>query len=77
MVKLGDRVKDSITGFAGIAIARCEYLNGCVRVSIQPVKLKDGKPIDELWVDESQLVGYKKCKPREGGANPIKLSNPI
>lgn len=30
-VNLGDRVKDQVTGFEGIAIARTEWLFGCPR----------------------------------------------
>jgi len=55
MVGLGDRVKDSITGATGIAVARCEWLHGCIRVSVQPEELKDGKPQDLYTVDEPQL----------------------
>jgi hypothetical protein len=36
-------VKDTITGYSGIVVARHEYLNGCLRFSLQPDKLdKDG-----------------------------------
>lgn len=53
---LGDRVKDSITGFAGIVIARTEYLNGCARYQLQCETLdKDGKPQEWQSFDEMQL----------------------
>lgn len=55
-LNLGDRVKDSITGFTGIYVCRLEYLHGCVRISIQPEELdKDGKPPEDKVFDEGQV----------------------
>lgn len=59
-VGLGDRVKDRISGIKGIAIARTEWLYGCVRITIQPEKLdKDGKQHDNISVDEPQVQVIK------------------
>jgi hypothetical protein len=55
MVKLGDRVRDKISGFEGIAAARTEYLNGCVRITVEPEGLHDGKPVEAQWFDEQQV----------------------
>lgn len=54
-IKLGDKARDKITGLQGIAIARHDYLHGCTRWSIQPIELKDGKPVDYSTFDEPQL----------------------
>ena len=62
-IELGSKVKDSITGFTGIATARHEYMNGCIRYAIQADKLKDGKPIDPEVFDVQQLVVLKSKKP--------------
>ena len=35
MIQLGQKVKDKITGFTGIAVARVEYLNGCVQLLVR------------------------------------------
>lgn len=56
MVKLGNKVKDNITGFTGIATGRTEWLYGCARICIEPQELKDGKPIDSCWFDEQRVV---------------------
>ena len=42
--ELGQKVKDSITGFAGIVTGRAEYITGCHQILVQPpVKnAKDG-----------------------------------
>ena len=59
-VKLGTKVKDSVTGFVGFATARCVYLNGCVQFEITPEELKDGVPQKEYWLDEQRVELVKK-----------------
>lgn len=62
-ITLGSKVRDTITGFEGIATARAEYLNGCVRILIQPQRLdKDGKIIESEWIDQVQLEAVKAKK---------------
>jgi len=68
MAKLGDRVKDRISGFVGIAVGRSEYLYGCVRLSVASTEMKDGKPIETQWFDEDQ------CEVVEGDAVPAPAS---
>ena len=54
-IKLGQRVKDKVTGFKGIAIAKCEYLNGCVQFDIAPVVNEKGETMKNQWIDQQQL----------------------
>jgi len=54
-VELGDKVKDIVTGFTGIVVAKTQWLNGCWRISVQPQGLKDGKPIEHQAFDVEQL----------------------
>ena len=65
-VKLGDEVRDPITGYTGIAYVRCIYLQGCDRIGIQaPVIQEEGKvpEVPELfYVDEPQLVVINPVK---------------
>ena len=35
-IELGQKVQDSITGFAGLVTGRCEYITGCNQILIQP-----------------------------------------
>lgn len=65
-MKLGDKVKDSVTGFTGIVTARTTFLHGCVRCGVQSDKLKDGKPVDAVWIDEPQLSLVKAAVVKEG-----------
>jgi hypothetical protein len=59
-IELGDRVKDPITGFSGIAVAITTWLHGCDRIVIQPETLdKDGKVRDNQSFDAPQVVKIK------------------
>lgn len=61
-IKLGDVARDSVTGFQGVAIAVCEWLHGCQRITIQPQKLgKDGKPIESQTFDTPQLTLVRRA----------------
>jgi len=78
MVKLGDLVRDKISGFEGIAHSRTEWLYNCVRVGVAPTKLHEGKLVESAVFDEDQLEVIKMqvrepVKPRKvvtGGDRP-------
>jgi hypothetical protein len=59
MVNLGDEVKDTITGFKGIAIGKASYLTGCDQCAVQP-KIKDGSFVDAQWFDIGRLEVVKR-----------------
>jgi hypothetical protein len=63
MIKLGSMVRDTLTGFKGMATARTEWLYGCARIGIEPTELKDGKPIDAQWFDEQRVEVIEEKKP--------------
>ncbi len=63
MIKLGNKVRDSLTGFEGIAIGRTEWMYGCTRIGIDPVGLHDGKPIDTQWFDEQRVELVEDAEP--------------
>lgn len=55
-IRLGDRVRDRITGFQGIVVGITAYLYMCNRPIVQPEGLTpDGKQIESLSFDEPQL----------------------
>ena len=75
MIKLGDKVKDKVTGFTGVATSKVEYLNGCVQFCITPkMKSKDNKMPEGTYIDQQQLevVGKKVSvkRKRTGGSMP-------
>lgn len=53
MIKLGQKVKDYITGFEGIATSRTEYMYGCARITVEGV-IKDEKEAI-FYFDEQRL----------------------
>lgn len=55
-IELGSKVRDPITGFTGIAVARVRYLAGCARVAIQPEwKKGEQRTPDMEYFDEPLL----------------------
>lgn len=69
-VELGTKVKDKLTGFKGVATARCEYLSGCVRYEITPAQLKDGIPQEEYWLDEQRVIPIGRTTKKETSEEP-------
>lgn len=87
MIKLGSKVRDTLTGFDGIAVSRTEWLYGCARIGIEPDKLdKDGAPMKMEYFDEQRVETVKRQKPtvskessaRSGGPqrDPARRENP-
>lgn len=52
-MNLGDTVKDTVTGFVGVATGRVEYLHGTPRWLVERLD-KDGKLQCE-WFDEERI----------------------
>ena len=74
MIKLGSKVKCKISGFIGIAVARTEFINGCIQYSVAGKVKKDGNLPEEIGIDEGSLEVIKKLKSKikkkeTGGAN--------
>jgi hypothetical protein len=83
MINLGDQVEDKLTNFKGTAIARAEYLYGCVWICVVPLELQDNKPVEDVWFDEGRLEYVEGSKSqserdlmydgmkRPGGPTPV------
>lgn len=63
MITLGSIVKDTLTGFKGMATGKTQWLFGCTRIAIEPTSCKDGKPIEMQWFDEQRIQVIKEGKP--------------
>lgn len=80
---LGDKVQDRVSGLTGLVTSRAEHLFGCARYWISPQELKDGKPVEGLWLDEDSLElversvitprQYRVVKAEEVAARPAHL----
>jgi len=60
-IELGDKVKDTITGFKGIATAKTEFINGCVQYNVTGKVGKDNKLSDDsiMSIDQETLEVIK------------------
>jgi hypothetical protein len=90
-IELGDKVKDLISGFEGIAVAKTVFINGCVQFSIaQQLKKGQTLPVEgapsidsvSLRVLKKDAVGLKKKEekaeiPRGRTGGPTKFMKPM
>ena len=70
--ELGDKLRDTVSGLEGVAVARTEYMNGCTQYQVLP-KMKKGTTEMPSWhIDEEQLelvkskTKIRKKKPTGG-----------
>lgn len=52
---LGEELRDKVTGFTGLVMACTKYFTGCVHYGLASKELRDNKPLDWQWFDESLL----------------------
>lgn len=55
-VSLGSRVKDSISGFTGIATGKAQYLHASDQVLVSAETCDRGKEPASCWLDERRLT---------------------
>lgn len=73
----GDRLKDKVTGLEGIVMVIAKYATGCLHYGIQTSQMKDGEPIDWIWLDESRFELMEKravvfnIEQRPSGPSPV------
>lgn len=77
-IELGWQVRDLVTGFTGIAVARVEYLNGCVQYCVKPQAGEDGKMPEGEYIDAGQLeiVGPGVSVQRRETGGPMRDTPP-
>ncbi len=73
-IKLGDKVRCNITGLIGTAVARTEFINGCIQYEVLPRMRKDQKIPEGISIDQQSLEVIKpkpkpKIRVRNGGPN--------
>lgn len=71
---LGDEVRERITGYAGVVLARTHWLHNCNTYGVKSHELKDGKPIDAIWFDEPslELLEAKTMTPKRTTGGPTR-----
>ena len=71
-IQLGDKVRDKHSGFTGTAVARTEFINGCIQINVLPKCDKQNTIPEELSIDEGclEVISTKKKtikKTKNGG----------
>lgn len=73
-VNLGDKARDTITGFEGIVVSMTAHLNGCIHVGLEgPAKGDDAKraSLYELYdIQRVEVIEAGAYKPQDHGVNP-------
>jgi hypothetical protein len=54
--RLGEKLKDTVTGLTGIAVDRTTYLNGCVHFSLMPEAKKEKEQPRASHFDHKRLI---------------------
>jgi hypothetical protein len=58
-IVLGHQARDCVTGFTGMAVARCEWLYGKTTCAIET--LVEGKPVIQ-WFEEERVIESQNGK---------------
>ena len=54
-IKLGQKVRDKVTGFDGIVVAKINYISGCSQCGINPQVKSGEKYPDCTYIDNCRL----------------------
>lgn len=80
ILEIGDRVQDEVTKKEGIITTYTKWLYGCDRVAIHHGFDRDGKPLENLWLDYEQCILKTKQEVVKTNPNrdcPISLGDKI
>lgn len=62
-IEFGQKVRDTVSGFEGIAECISAWRFGCVRIGIRPQKLDEkGLPFEPIFFDEPQVEVIEETK---------------
>ena len=65
-IQMGDEVKDTLSGYQGIAAGFMRYLTGCDQILINPVGVdKEGKLRESHYFDVERVVVIEEQKVKE------------
>lgn len=63
--EFGEVLKDKISGFEGVVMAKCMYFTDCLHYGLCSQTLKDGIPMEWQYFDETRLIKVKGKKKLE------------
>lgn len=76
MIKLGSRVRDTITGHVGITTGRTEWTYGCTRYCVEAERLTDDGKAIEPWFDEQRLETVEEKEPEVSAESIAPIGGP-
>lgn len=62
-ITLGNKVKDKVTGFTGIAVAKTIWSSGNVTIQIEPTTLEKGEPVPSHAFEYARIEKIEDTKP--------------
>ena len=72
MIELGDKVRDVVTGYEGVAVCFIRAMTGCDQFAVQSGKINaDGKLSDSVWFDRHRLEITHKGFAKVPGCPPV------
>ncbi len=74
-IKLGDVVKCIHTGFVGTAVAKTEFINGCIQWSLLPKLDKKSKSLVEGIMPDSVEIDSQSLEVVSTKKNKVENSN--
>jgi len=72
MIELGDKVRDPITGFVGVAVAKTEYIHACDEITVQSSVNEKGEVPEEKGFDLPRLDLLKREFIASGAHGPVR-----
>ena len=75
-INLGDKVRDTVTGFTGIAVARTTWLHGCDRITIERDALDNKGMVQDSCVFDDPRVELIEHKPVPMARPQLKTGGP-
>jgi hypothetical protein len=77
-IELGDKVKDTITGYTGIVIAYTHWIHGCDRITVQAQGVTpDGKLFEAQGFDVMQCELLEKRAVISGAEKARQANKPV
>lgn len=76
---LGHKVRDTVSGFEGVATSVCFDLYGCIQVAVHPLKKREDDKLPEgQWFDEKRLkiMSTKPVMKQPNFGNQVQVRGP-
>ena len=75
-IQLGNKVKDKITGFSGIAVAKTIWSSGNVTIQVESTNLEKNEPIDAHAFEYDRIELLEEAKPPMSAKSEAKTGGP-